>query len=343
MSGSSQPPSASSSCAAIAISVRSSPRRAIQLHSDGELGVRAHHGHGECGQAERARVGAERELAARARRFAVDGWEREDPDGRGDVERDGAQRELDEIGHRRSVPFHRTRTPATTVKHLVDEWLEEAGRGFGHRDALRCPTHPRCRRPAFRLRARTKVDQGSRGRAVSPPSRTLRERAQRRRRLPGLVRCGRQVRVRGGACISSSVETCAIARAPSPLFHDAGRVRDPDRAAARAGRSGRPVGLDGKPRCSPRLSTRHRNARKAGIARRAQAGAAGIAPFRSPSPFKRCCRAKAQRNHNPRVGGSSPSSGMISACKMALSAQDGHAECIPRSLAYSPSGFGSVP
>ena len=32
-------------------------------------------------------------------------------------------------------------------------------------------------------------------------------------------------------------------------------------------------------------------------------------PFWCPQPFKRRCRAKAQRNHNPRVGGSSPSSG----------------------------------
>jgi hypothetical protein len=32
-----------------------------------------------------------------------------------------------------------------------------------------------------------------------------------------------------------------------------------------------------------------------------------------------CCRAKAQRNHNPRVGGSSPSSGMRSGCKSAPS------------------------
>jgi hypothetical protein len=35
-------------------------------------------------------------------------------------------------------------------------------------------------------------------------------------------------------------------------------------------------------------------------------------PIASPSPRKRCCRAKAPRNHNPRVGGSSPSSGIRS-------------------------------
>jgi hypothetical protein len=43
----------------------------------------------------------------------------------------------------------------------------------------------------------------------------------------------------------------------------------------------------------------------------------GVSPFVSPSPFKRRCRAKAQRNHNPRVGGSSPSPGIESACKRA--------------------------
>jgi len=36
-----------------------------------------------------------------------------------------------------------------------------------------------------------------------------------------------------------------------------------------------------------------------------------MSPFVSPRPFKPSCRAKAQRNHNPRVGGSSPSSGMV--------------------------------
>ena len=61
------------------------------------------------------------------------------------------------------------------------------------------------------------------------------------------------------------------------------------------------------------------------------AGASAVmSPFVSPSPRKRRCRAKEQRNHNPRVGGSSPSSGMRSACKPALSLVDGHAEYIPR-------------
>ena len=36
---------------------------------------------------------------------------------------------------------------------------------------------------------------------------------------------------------------------------------------------------------------------------------APVSPFVSPSPLKRRCRARAARNHNPRVGGSSPSSG----------------------------------
>jgi hypothetical protein len=40
-----------------------------------------------------------------------------------------------------------------------------------------------------------------------------------------------------------------------------------------------------------------------------------LSPFVSPSPCKGRCRAKLQRNDNPRVGGSSPSSGMRSACK----------------------------
>ena len=43
-----------------------------------------------------------------------------------------------------------------------------------------------------------------------------------------------------------------------------------------------------------------------------------LSPFLSPRRFKRCCRAKAQRNLNPRVGGSSPSSGMRSGCKSTL-------------------------
>ena len=50
-----------------------------------------------------------------------------------------------------------------------------------------------------------------------------------------------------------------------------------------------------------------------GVALRARLRAttgADMSPLRSPCPFKRRCRAKALRNHNPRVGGSSPSSGM---------------------------------
>jgi hypothetical protein len=42
---------------------------------------------------------------------------------------------------------------------------------------------------------------------------------------------------------------------------------------------------------------------------------ADVSPFVSPSPCFWLCRAKEQRNHNPRVGGSSPSSGMRSACR----------------------------
>jgi hypothetical protein len=59
-------------------------------------------------------------------------------------------------------------------------------------------------------------------------------------------------------------------------------------------------------------------------------GGADLSPFMSPRPRKRRCRAKALRNHNPRVGGSSPSSGMRSACKTALCCFPRHAEYIPR-------------
>jgi hypothetical protein len=61
-----------------------------------------------------------------------------------------------------------------------------------------------------------------------------------------------------------------------------------------------------------------------------------VSPFVSPRARKRRPRAKAPRNHNPRVGGSSPSSGMRSACKSALSAQGGDAEYIPRVRAQWP-------
>src|SRR5688572_24611581 len=46
---------------------------------------------------------------------------------------------------------------------------------------------------------------------------------------------------------------------------------------------------------------------------------AAVSPFVSPSPVSWLCRAKPSRNHNPRVGGSSPSSGTRRACKEALS------------------------
>ncbi len=64
-----------------------------------------------------------------------------------------------------------------------------------------------------------------------------------------------------------------------------------------------------------RPSLRYRNARQPratlrgsaddGLTRRAH-----MSRFRSPRPLKPSCRAKEQRNHNPRVGGSSPSSGI---------------------------------
>ena len=55
-----------------------------------------------------------------------------------------------------------------------------------------------------------------------------------------------------------------------------------------------------------------------------------ISPLLRPQPSFLLCRAKALRNHNPRVGGSSPSSGIRSACKAVLSGNRGHAEYIPR-------------
>jgi hypothetical protein len=61
-----------------------------------------------------------------------------------------------------------------------------------------------------------------------------------------------------------------------------------------------------------------------------------VSPFVSPSPCSWLCRAKAPRNHNPRVGGSSPSSGMRSPCKLALSAVEGLAECILRRYPVAP-------
>jgi hypothetical protein len=57
---------------------------------------------------------------------------------------------------------------------------------------------------------------------------------------------------------------------------------------------------------------------------------ANLSSFLSPRPRKPRCRAKAPRNHNPRVGGSSPSSGMRSTCKSGTLTPDGHAEYIPR-------------
>jgi hypothetical protein len=57
----------------------------------------------------------------------------------------------------------------------------------------------------------------------------------------------------------------------------------------------------------PRLM--HRPARLVGSGPHTES--AVVSPFVSPSPRKRPCRAKTLRNHNPRVGGSSPSSGMV--------------------------------
>ena len=55
-----------------------------------------------------------------------------------------------------------------------------------------------------------------------------------------------------------------------------------------------------------------------------------VSPFVSPSPRFWLCRARALRNHNPRVGGSSPSSGIRSACKSVLPARLWSSGLIPR-------------
>ena len=87
-------------------------------------------------------------------------------------------------------------------------------------------------------------------------------------------------------------------------------------------------------RVSPAAGIPRRDARAAG--RRAQAGQRRrqhrVRPHRRRN---RRYRAKALRNHNPRVGGSSPSSGMRSACKSVLFFIDGHAEYIPRASCNS--------
>jgi hypothetical protein len=66
-------------------------------------------------------------------------------------------------------------------------------------------------------------------------------------------------------------------------------------------------------------------------------------PPAAPSPRKRRCRAKALRNHNPRVGGSSPSSGIRIACKSGPFCAGGtrgiHSAC----PGFVASGFGRVP
>jgi hypothetical protein len=67
-------------------------------------------------------------------------------------------------------------------------------------------------------------------------------------------------------------------------------------------------------------STRKAGADTPEVLRRTGASA-DIAPLGPPGHLKRCCRAKAQRNHNPRVGGSSPSSGSRCTARSALQSQ----------------------
>ena len=59
-----------------------------------------------------------------------------------------------------------------------------------------------------------------------------------------------------------------------------------------------------------RRTARSRNRLNSSSERPGQLGRRGRVPLLCPPrPFKRSCRAKARRNHDPRVGGSSPSSG----------------------------------
>src|SRR5215217_2167642 len=97
-------------------------------------------------------------------------------------------------------------------------------------------------------------------------------------------------------------------------------------------------------RCSPRrplrttsergahrpLTAPLRDYRKTAAWRRAKEEPAAVSPFVSPSSCFWLGRAKERRNHNPRVGGSSPSSGIGSAWKSALSRAGGDAEYIRR-------------
>ena len=76
---------------------------------------------------------------------------------------------------------------------------------------------------------------------------------------------------------------------------------------------------------------------------------ADVSPFVSPCPGFWLCRAKAHWNHNPRVGGSSPSSGMRSACTSACfgASEDGrdtrkHFACPPRIWSWRVSFYGPV-
>jgi hypothetical protein len=99
------------------------------------------------------------------------------------------------------------------------------------------------------------------------------------------------------ASVESSSRAAAIA------FHATercGRMRPIDRNAA--------AFVDAVLSCEPGLTLARDELQASG-------GGAVPSPFTSPSPRKWRCRAKALRNHNPRVGGSSPSSGMRSACK----------------------------
>ena len=99
---------------------------------------------------------------------------------------------------------------------------------------------------------------------------------------------------------------------------------------------GAPLGAAGRPR------SRRARIGAFGACESCRAGTgprAEVSPFVSPSLFKRRCRAKAHRNHNPRVGGSSPSSGMRKACNSAVFSLEGHAEYHSACPPLRKSGF----
>src|SRR4051794_13744578 len=94
---------------------------------------------------------------------------------------------------------------------------------------------------------------------------------------------------------------------PRAVGRPAGRTPSGEEMAAYKGHAAQP-----RPPLEPNAATARDPSKTIpgrGLVALARAARADVSPFVSPSPFKRRCRAKGQRNHNPRVGGSSPSSG----------------------------------